>query len=302
MHALLSPFVAIFSALKSFCSTLSAQFDQLVGHSLGTFGIAAVVVTSLVLAVACATWAIAERARRSTYRERVQAVLRRAQVARRFRDSILDSLPETVVVLRSRARQPLSFGGGSRLLQHCLDGPDATPLATAIDDLLRHASGFSLSVRMSGLRQVFVRGLRIGTGAALFLRAQERVAAKAPAQASRDGEIVIGVDGRLQRHNQAFARQWSLSDDELRGAPLWAEIVERCIARNGRDTIWDIVSYAASTAAPERLNDWGTVIRGSGTRISVSAVRLNDGATRVTFAEAALPPDTQFTGPTVMAA
>jgi len=47
-----------------------------------------------------------------------------------------------------------------------------------INDLLKRAAGFSLSVRLSGLRQVFVRGLRIGNGAALFLRAQERYGAK----------------------------------------------------------------------------------------------------------------------------
>jgi hypothetical protein len=336
MHTFLAPFVAIFSTLTSFCSALSAQFDQLTGQSLGTFGIAAIVVTSLALAAACGAWALFERARRGNYRERVQAVLRRSQVARHFRDSILESLPETVVVLRSKSQQALSYGGGSALLKKCLDGPDAAPLAVAINDLLKRAAGFSLSVRLSGLRQVFVRGRRIGNGAALFLRSQESYRVKetvgsgpptvvslpatialggAPGpdpregvgkvlqlRASRDGEIVVGADGRLKQYNRAFALQWSLDDDELCGEPLWATVVERCIARNGRDAIWDIVSCAATTAEPERLNVWGAMIRKGGTRISLSVARLADGATRMTFIAAVLPSETPPYDSTAMAA
>lgn len=340
MHTLLAPFVAIFSALTIFCSTLSAQFDRLIGHPFGMFGVAAIIVTSLALAALCGAWAMLERARRGNYRQRVQAVLRRSQVARHFRDSILESLPETVVVLRSRSQQALSYGGGSALLQQCLDGPDAAPLAVAINDLLKHASGFSLSVRMSGLRQVFVRGLRIGNGAALFLRSQECYRTKEtvgsaiprlvplpaaiplggvfdpdpqedksndgidnvlPIRASRDGEIVIGADGRVKRYNRAFAMQWSLRADELRGEPLWAAVAERCIARNGRDAFWDIVSCAATATEPERLNDWGAVTCADGERISLSFSRLKDGATKVTFADAVLPLIVPPSGPTAMA-
>lgn len=235
MDTLFAPIAFTFSALRSFSSTLSSQFEQLTSHPKGLFAIAAIVVTSLVLAFACGTWAIVERARRGNYRERVQAVLRRSQIARHFRDTILDSLPEAVVVLRSKSQQALSYGGGSALLQQCLDGPNATPLAVAIDDLLRHASGFSLSVQMSSLQQIFVRGLRIGNGAALFLRAQERYGATETvssgkprivrrlspsslgcepraavsagniqsAMASRGKGIIIETDGRHKRRHSA---------------------------------------------------------------------------------------------------
>jgi len=300
----------------------------------------------LLPAVACGAWAILERARRGSYRERVKAVLGRSQVARHFRDSILESLPETVVVLRFRSQRAFSYGGGSALLQQCLEGPDAAPLAGAINDLLKRAAGFSLSVRVSSLRQIFVRGLRIGNGAALFLRTQERYSAKEtvgsatprivpfpvaiplggepgpgpiedktnegtgnegtgnvqPIRASREGEIVIGADGHLKQYNRAFAMQWSLSDDELCGEPLWADVAERCIARNGRDSIWEIVSCAAIAAEPERLNEWGAMIREGGARISLSVARLKDGATRMTFIDAALPSETAPYSTTVMAA
>jgi len=336
MHTILAQSFAILSALKNFSASLSAQFDHLAGHSFGSFAIAAIVVTSLALAAGCGAWAILERARRGNYRHRVQAVLRRSQIARHFRDSILESLPETVVVLRSRSQQALSYGGGSALLQQCLAGPDAAPLATAIDDLLRHAAGFSLSVRLSGLRQVFVRGLRISNGTALFLRAQKRYRAEEPVSdetpkivhfpkaialaagagpspqesasnvqpigGSRVGEIVIGVDGRLKQHNRAFAAQWSFSGDELRGEPLWSEVAERCIARNGRDPIWDIVSIAVTAAEPERLNAWGATIRKDGTRIWLSVARLQDGSTRMTFTDSILPSATPTYDTTAMAA
>jgi hypothetical protein len=331
MHTIFAPFDAIFSALSSFSSTLSAQFAQLVCHPLGLFGAAAIVVASLALAVGCAAWAILERARRSAYRQRIQAVLRRSQLACHFRDAILETLPETVVVLRAKAQKPLSYGGGGALLQQCLDGPDAAPLATAINDLLRHSSGFSLSVRLSGLRHVFVRGVRVGGGAALFLRAQDRFTGRVTSldekprpsaaalrsdgvsvlraeqdtrqtTASHDGVVIIGADGRLKKYNQAFAKQWLLRDDELRGEPLWTDVAARGIARNGRDAIWDIVSYAAASADPERLNDWGTVMRGNGKRLSLSISRLKDGATLVRFSDASLSPEARTPGTRAMAA
>lgn len=323
MHTVFAPLVFIFSMLTGFCTTLSTELEQFVSRPWGMFSIAAIVVTSLVLAAGGGGWAILERARRGIYRERVQAVLRRSQIARHFRDTILESLPETVVVLRSRSQQALSYGGGSALLQQCLDGPDPAPLAVAINDLLRRASGFSLSVRLSSARQVFVRGLRIGNGAALFLRAQESYSAKEtigsgtprtarlptanslnvvrgagarvgtdnvrPIRASRDGEIIIGPDGRLKQYNRAFAMQWSLSDDALRGEPLWSEIAEQCAALHGRDAIWHVISCAATAAEPERLKEWGAMIGNDGARVALSFSRLKDGSTRVMFADATHP-------------
>jgi len=325
MHTILATIDAVFSALSRFCTALSDQFSALAGHRLGLFGLAAIIVTSLLLAIACSAWALIERWRRFDYRSRLQVVLRRAQFARHFRDSILDSLPEMVVVLRSKFHNPLSFGGGSALLQHCLDGPDAKPLAVAIDDLLHHGSGFSLSVRLSSLRQIFVRGLRIGSGEALFLRTQDRVSGQVlirhkslqitplsitlspetfpgPAPSECDGEIVISPDGRLKHYNQAFARLWSLHDDELRTHPLWTELAARYIARDGHDAIWDIVSYAATVADPERLNDWVSLPRSSSERISLAVSRMKDGATRIIFTVRALPAETPPTDETALAA
>ncbi len=191
------------------------------------------------------------------------------------------------------------------------------------------------------MRQVFVRGLRIGSSAVLFLRAQERYSANEtvgsptprivrraiapawsgapgrgpkeakdnespgqlrPLQASRQGEIVIGADGRLKQYNQAFAWQWALSDDELCGEPLWAEVAERCIARNGRDAIWEIVACAVTATEPERLNEWGAMNRKGAAAMSLSVARLQDGATRVTFIDAGLPSETHTIDATAMAA
>jgi PAS domain-containing protein len=107
-----------------------------------------------------------------------------------------------------------------------------------------------------------------------------------------DGEIIVGADGRLKYYNQSFAQLWSLHADELQNQPLWAEIAAYCIARDGHDAIWDIVSYATTVADPERLNDWGSVLRGNGKRISLAVSRLADGATRVIFTDNAIPSET----------
>ena len=122
----------------------------------------------------------------------------------------------------------------------------------------------------------------------------------------------------LARIAHGQAHRAGLRHDRLVGGAVIARIGERIDpdavgeivdarllqvgARNGRDAIRDIVSYAVSSDEPERLNDWGTMTCGNGKRLSLSVLRLEDGATQVTFAGAALPSDSQPTGTTAMAA
>ena len=284
MHAFLQVMGSLFSLLDSSSSVLAGQFSAFACRPLGSFAVAAVVVSSLALAAACAAWAIIERIRLAEHDERMRTALRRSLTARHFRDALLEALPEAVVVLRATARKPLSYRGGARLLRYCLDGPDAAALAAAIDGLLERSAPFTLAARTLSLRSIAIRGVPVGDGTALFLRVLEPLRAVAPA-AARHGElsdpaIVIGRDGRLKTYNPAFARQWRLQEDDLRGAPPLADVVARCVARNGYDPVWNVVIGAAMTDEPERFNEWC----GRGTALHLS--RLPDGATQIKFAEA----------------
>lgn len=283
MHAFLQVMGSLFSLLDSSSSAVAGQFAQFACRPLGSFAVAAVVVTSLALAAACAAWAIIERIRLAEHDERMRVALRRSLTARHFRDALLEALPEAVVVLRPMARKPLSYRGGSRLLRYCLDGPDAAVLAAAIDGLLERSAPFTLSARTLSLRNIAIRGVAVGDGAALFLRAAVAQPLHAVARSharheeDADAAIVIGRDGRLRTYNPAFARQWRLQDDELRGAPQLADVVARCVAKNGYDPLWNVVIGAVMTDEPERFNDWN----GRGSALHVT--RLPDGGTQIRF-------------------
>ncbi len=305
MHAILHVVGSIFSVSNTFSSAWAAQIVRFSDRPLGAFVVAPASVTLLVLAILCAAWAVAERALFSQYRERTQTALDQSELARRFRDAILDALPEAVVVLRTAAGRPLSYHGGAKLLQYCLEGPDATPLAAAIEDLLTQALSFSLSARTLNLRRVALRGLPIEGGAVLLLRARDRAhvepsrpkadqqhgvtVAREPQgralETPQEGAIVIGTDGRLKRYNRVFAQRWRLTENELGGEPLFAEVIASCIARNGYDPIWSVISNAVMSAEPERFNDWRTTTAGSPDALTIQ--RLPDGARLVTFVKVA---------------
>ncbi|MEI9887631.1 MAG: hypothetical protein WDN08_14245 [Rhizomicrobium sp.] len=324
MHAFAQYVTGTVAPLKHLAAWLAGLFVDFACTPLGAFAVAAVVVTSLAVAIGCGTWAIGERVRSARHRERMLTTLRRQQIALHFRDALIGSLPEAVVVLRGNPRTPLCFGEGGTLLRHCLAGPDATKLAVALNDLLARGAAFTLAVRTISIRPMVVRGQRVGDSVAIFIQENRALAmrpspgATAPTQiprqhavgdgmlaivgaavpAPRDetavidtpaaGTIVVGPDGRLKQYDAAFARQWLLRDEELGTEPHLSAIAERCAIAMGRDGIWDIVASGAASAEPERYNGWGTLRRGDGQVVSLSLSRLANGATQVIFAE--VPP------------
>ena len=126
MHAFTHYMTELFAPLKNLAVLLAGAFANFACTPLGAFAVAAISVTSIAIAIGCGSWAVGERLRSLRHRDRMLATLRRQQVALHFRDALIGSLPEAIVVLRANTRTPLSFGRGSALLQHCLAGPDAT--------------------------------------------------------------------------------------------------------------------------------------------------------------------------------
>jgi PAS domain-containing protein len=329
MHAIMETGASIMAPLVAAASWISACF-QLACRlpPIGFYTMATIVVASLALAIGCSAWAVIERTRSLQQRHDLLACLRRTRVALRFRDALIGSLPEGVVILRAGGGTSLSFRGAGRLLQSCLAGPEGASLARAINELVDGGKSFSLSVRTIGIRDVTVRGRRVGDSAAVFLVDDEAGAARqfapdrevresaarvregesiltrsrsmrATAQilsspgpgtgvhsafdALSEGAVIVGPDGRLERHNAAFARQWSFRDDELRGRPRLTTIAARSSERLGADAIWDVVASGSAAADPARHGDWGPLVRGDGRPVSLAMSRLPDGGTMVIF-------------------
>jgi PAS domain-containing protein len=103
------------------------------------------------------------------------------------------------------------------------------------------------------------------------------------------GVAVFGPDGRLKLHNCAFADMWSFAATELSGQPHLRDLALFAERHFDRDNTWNIISSAVSSATPESYSKWGAIARSDGADLSMSLVRLPDGATMVSFCD-----DTHF--------
>ena len=176
MHAFMHSIGSVFWGLASAAGWLSTRFSKLTCAlpSFGLYALGAAVVSSLALAVGCSCWAVAERTRSVQIRQHAGAALRRSQIAVHFRDALISSLPEGIVVLRTLGGASLSYQGASRLLQTCLDGPEGSKLAVAINALMDRCVPFALDVRTVGICDVAIRGRLMGDSAVIFLQHADR--------------------------------------------------------------------------------------------------------------------------------
>jgi len=44
-----------------------------------------------------------------------------------------------------------------------------------------------------------------------------------------EGIAVFGTDGRLKIHNNAFARMWSLTEEDLKDSPRFSVLIDLCL-------------------------------------------------------------------------
>jgi len=140
------------------------------GASHGDYTVAAVVVSSIIIGLLCAVWAIVERMRAASQRDTLRAALGRAQADIRFREAMIAACPEAIAVLGGDLGVPLSYRGGSALLQACLDGPDAATLAAKLEALIATGAAFTLRLRTASFPRVTARGCPVGARAAVFFR------------------------------------------------------------------------------------------------------------------------------------
>ena len=98
-----------------------------------------------------------------------------------------------------------------------------------------------------------------------------------------DGLAVFGPSGEMKMHNTAFARLWSLTEEELAAEPHLAQVAALCAERVGSDGVWSMIAAGLAAADPAHYGDWGRVARADGRILSLSLTRLPLGATLVTF-------------------
>lgn len=173
-----SQFIAdLFSPLASISNSVANGLAGLGGHSptWETSLTAAFLVSAAVFGIGCSIWAAAAHTRFVFHRRTTRNELARSRAVILLRDAIIEGSGEAIVVMGVDMSVPLTFGGGSSLLQDCLSGPDSAGLAAALDRLLEAGAGFDQRVRL-GNGAVLVRGYPIGRRAVLFLRKLEQSA------------------------------------------------------------------------------------------------------------------------------
>jgi len=152
-------------------STLASAANR--GPAPSDYTMTAIVITSCIVALGCCAWAVLERLRAVAHREAARKALENAQCQIRFREAMISACPEAIAVLGDDMSAPLSYRGGSALLEACLHGPNAVPLAIKTTALIERGIAFALTVRTAGHPVITVRGQPIGSRAVVFFRIEE---------------------------------------------------------------------------------------------------------------------------------
>jgi PAS domain-containing protein len=177
MHAL---FDMLFSAYLHLINWTSALADLMAGlaHRAtqpGELAMASIVIASLLIGLFACVWALMERAHSAAARYVMDGNLARARSEIRFREAVIQASPEAIVIMGSDLPSPLSYRGGSALLESCLSGADSAQLAARLNGLIEGGTQFATTVRTARHPGVSVKGCVIGSRAAIFLRVEEGV-------------------------------------------------------------------------------------------------------------------------------
>jgi signal transduction histidine kinase len=175
----------------------------------GSFILILIVFAAVALALAGGAWAFAEYRAAQALRRTLAHTASKARAAVGARDALLAAGRESLIVWGSGLADPITFGGGAQLIEACLTGPDAMPLAMALDVLAEQGVPFTMKARTREGRTMNVRGRPAGQFAAVFLEAEPETA---EAEADYRGILdalpvpawVRARDMRLRWANRAF--------------------------------------------------------------------------------------------------
>lgn len=99
-----------------------------------------------------------------------------------------------------------------------------------------------------------------------------------------EGIAVFGTDGRLKIHNNAFARMWSLSEDDLKDSPRFSALIDLCLPLYHDRHFWDDLKARATDSNPEvRRQVEGEIRRSDDKMLTWLSKPLPDGATLVAW-------------------
>lgn len=99
-----------------------------------------------------------------------------------------------------------------------------------------------------------------------------------------EGIAVFGTDGRLKIHNNAFARMWGLSEDDLKETPRFSSLIDLCLPLYHDRHFWDDLKARATDSNPEvRRQVEGEIRRSDDKMLTWLSKPLPDGATLIAW-------------------
>ena len=99
-----------------------------------------------------------------------------------------------------------------------------------------------------------------------------------------EGIAVFGTDGRLKLHNNAFARMWSLAEEDLKETPRFSSLIELCLPLYHDRHFWNDLKARATDSNPEvRRQVEGEIRRSDDKMLTWLSKPLPDGATLVAW-------------------
>lgn len=99
-----------------------------------------------------------------------------------------------------------------------------------------------------------------------------------------EGIAVFGADGRLKIHNNAFARMWSLSEEDLKETPRFSTLIDLCLPLYHERQFWNDLKARATDSNPDvRRQIEGEIRRSDDRMLTWLSKPLPDGATLVAW-------------------
>ncbi|MGD0866968.1 MAG: PAS-domain containing protein, partial [Rhizomicrobium sp.] len=129
----------------------------------------AIAVGAVGLAVAAGLWALAEQFEAHRLRRTLRTADARARAAAGARDALISAGREAMIVWGRDGSPARSYGAAEALLDSCLEGPDATALAQALDILSERGGAFAMTAHSRDGRAIALRGRAVGALAAVWL-------------------------------------------------------------------------------------------------------------------------------------
>ena len=134
----------------------------------GDCTVAAFTVSTGLIGLFCVFSACWMHARLRNFKDRAKADQEAADVARSFREALLTSAAQGVVILRNGEQERQYFGEGLALYEACMDSPQAGKAIRAIDALAEQGTSFALSIEANA-GYLTLRGMPVAGRAVLYL-------------------------------------------------------------------------------------------------------------------------------------